>query len=370
MFERKKQVLANIDNNQKVSPYLAKKSNRAPVNLTADNDTWVEGFAVVTVSCASNNSTNSKLYMPFSKKQSTQQKEEDKLVVRTWFESQMTGKKLWDEPPSGASNVSYASEEARLMAEKQLQRILRKKEKKRKVKKSKKSRNTEHDEIEKATSLSLLQNDLKQTKAMEKKKKKKSSNEEFDPLNKDKLKKMKKPQKSCHKDEEDVTLALAQALSLSEHEARQKEQEANEVKMLEEAIRLSKEEELLLNEFDEIIRSKQPSCSNSSSCSIQHQQQEDFFSWDDPIQLCLHAEDKIDFNTCSNQAASMSATALSAFSPPNVSNRNFGLDCLDEVMKLPPKPKTSSASTFSYSTSAENDHGWSQRFASPSSTCT
>jgi len=277
-------------------------------------------------------------------------------------------KKVWDEPPSGASNVSYASEEARLMAEKQLQRMLRKKEKKRKAKKSKKSRNTEHDELEKAISLSLMQNDLKQTKAMEKKKK--SSNAESDSLGKDSLNKMKKPQKRCHKEEEDVTLALAQALSLSEHEARQKEQEAKEIKMLQEAIRLSKEEELILNEFDEIIRSKQLSCSNSSSCSIQHQQQEDFFSWDDPIQLCLHAEDKIDYNTCSNQAASMSATALSAFSPPNVSNRNFGLDCLDEVMKLPPKPKTTSASPFPYSTSAESDHGWSQRFASPSSTCT
>lgn len=42
------------------------------------------------------------------------------LTIRSYFESQATGKRVWDEPPSGACNVVYASEGVRQMAEVQM----------------------------------------------------------------------------------------------------------------------------------------------------------------------------------------------------------------------------------------------------------
>jgi len=38
------------------------------------------------------------------------------LTLRSYFQSKSTGQRVWDEPPSGASNVVYASEEVRRMA--------------------------------------------------------------------------------------------------------------------------------------------------------------------------------------------------------------------------------------------------------------
>ena len=45
------------------------------------------------------------------------------LQIRSFFESSNTGKKAWDEPPSGATNIVWASEEARNLAELQLKDV-------------------------------------------------------------------------------------------------------------------------------------------------------------------------------------------------------------------------------------------------------
>lgn len=43
-----------------------------------------------------------------------------RLTIRPYFQSQRTGQRVWDEPPSGASNIVYATLEARRMAHAQL----------------------------------------------------------------------------------------------------------------------------------------------------------------------------------------------------------------------------------------------------------
>eukprot|EP00536_Pseudo-nitzschia_multiseries_P010794 jgi/Psemu1/289290/fgenesh1_pg.342_\ len=45
------------------------------------------------------------------------------LTIRSYFQNQRTGKKVWDEPPSGASNIVPASEEMRRMADIQLSEL-------------------------------------------------------------------------------------------------------------------------------------------------------------------------------------------------------------------------------------------------------
>ena len=46
-----------------------------------------------------------------------------RLTLRPYFQSQNTGERHWDEPPSGASNIIYATSEARRMAEAQLEEM-------------------------------------------------------------------------------------------------------------------------------------------------------------------------------------------------------------------------------------------------------
>jgi len=46
-----------------------------------------------------------------------------RLTIRPHFQSQKTGKREWDEPPSGASNIVYATPEARRMAHAQLEEM-------------------------------------------------------------------------------------------------------------------------------------------------------------------------------------------------------------------------------------------------------
>ena len=43
------------------------------------------------------------------------------IQIRSFFVSTKTGKKIWDEPPSGAEAIEYANEEVRRMAEAQKQ---------------------------------------------------------------------------------------------------------------------------------------------------------------------------------------------------------------------------------------------------------
>ncbi len=65
-------------------------------------DTWVEHLAVVDMLVPSSSRGGEAKY---------------ELQIRSFFESTKTGKKTWDEPPSGAENIEYANEEVRRMAE-------------------------------------------------------------------------------------------------------------------------------------------------------------------------------------------------------------------------------------------------------------
>jgi hypothetical protein len=46
-----------------------------------------------------------------------------RLTLRPYFQSQNTGQRVWDEPPSGASNIVYATVESRKMAQAQLEEM-------------------------------------------------------------------------------------------------------------------------------------------------------------------------------------------------------------------------------------------------------
>jgi hypothetical protein len=46
-----------------------------------------------------------------------------KMIIRSYYSNQRTGERVWDEPPSGASRVMPATEEMRKMAEVQLQEM-------------------------------------------------------------------------------------------------------------------------------------------------------------------------------------------------------------------------------------------------------
>ena len=46
-----------------------------------------------------------------------------RLTIRPYFQSQNTGQRVWDEPPSGASEIIYATSEARRMAQAQLEEM-------------------------------------------------------------------------------------------------------------------------------------------------------------------------------------------------------------------------------------------------------
>lgn len=69
----------------------------APGVAQADGSTWQEYIAVCEV--------------------------QEKLQVRSYFQNLTTGKRVWDEPPSGASNIIPASEEMRRMAALQLDEL-------------------------------------------------------------------------------------------------------------------------------------------------------------------------------------------------------------------------------------------------------
>jgi hypothetical protein len=68
--------------------------------VEADNDQWTEFLTIIDLL---NPRTNSY-----------------ELQIRSFFESKATEKKVWDEPPSGAKNVVWASEEAKKMAQEQM----------------------------------------------------------------------------------------------------------------------------------------------------------------------------------------------------------------------------------------------------------
>jgi len=90
----------------KDSSYTPQQSNRFSSAIESDNDTWAEYLTIVEM-----------LNM------NPRAKSKDKtyqLQIRSFFESKGSGTKVWDEPPSGAKNVVWASEEAKSMAEVQM----------------------------------------------------------------------------------------------------------------------------------------------------------------------------------------------------------------------------------------------------------
>lgn len=90
----------------KDSSFTPQQSSRISITIESDNDTWTEYLAIVEML---NMNPREK------KKNNTYQ-----LQVRSLFESKASGKKVWDEPPSGAKNVTWASDDVKLMAEVQM----------------------------------------------------------------------------------------------------------------------------------------------------------------------------------------------------------------------------------------------------------
>ncbi len=90
----------------KEATFHARQSGRvAATSITTDHDIWVERLAVVD------------MLVPNAYTRTGQAKYE--LQIRSFFESQLSGQKCWDEPPSGAESIQYANDEMRRMAEMQ-----------------------------------------------------------------------------------------------------------------------------------------------------------------------------------------------------------------------------------------------------------
>ena len=127
--------------------FSARRSGRvATTQCVPDNDTWVEALAVCEMAKDSkkiNKNVKSGGLLKKLKSKSNagninsentnsniQQKHEaemamaaQRLALRPYFQSQNTGQRVWDEPPSGASNIIYATTESRKMAQAQLEEM-------------------------------------------------------------------------------------------------------------------------------------------------------------------------------------------------------------------------------------------------------
>ena len=79
--------------------------------IVADGDTWQEMMAVCEPRNYKKNNDGSG----------------PSLVIRSYYQNTRTGKRVWDEPPSGATNIIPASEEMRKMATLQLNELLHEK---------------------------------------------------------------------------------------------------------------------------------------------------------------------------------------------------------------------------------------------------
>lgn len=87
--------------------------------IAGDGDTWQETLAVCEAPSAVN-ATTTKSKGKSSKSSSKSASAPGKLIIRSYFENTRTGKRAWDEPPSGASVILPATQEMRRMAELQL----------------------------------------------------------------------------------------------------------------------------------------------------------------------------------------------------------------------------------------------------------
>ncbi len=78
--------------------------------IEGDGDTWQETLAVCEAPSVKSKNLNMDMNMSTS----------GKLIIRSYFQNIRSGKRVWDEPPSGASMILPATEEMRRMAEVQL----------------------------------------------------------------------------------------------------------------------------------------------------------------------------------------------------------------------------------------------------------
>ena len=135
---------ASGDQIQQIDDFSARRSGRvATGQCVADNDTWVEALAVCEVAKdpkKTNTNVKSGGLLKKLKSKSNMSNNENadsniqqhgaeiamaaqRLTLRPYFQSQNTGQRIWDEPPSGASNIIYATAESRKMAQAQLEEM-------------------------------------------------------------------------------------------------------------------------------------------------------------------------------------------------------------------------------------------------------
>ena len=108
--------------------FAARRSARVSTKKFAegDNDTWHENLAVIenpqasaaaAAAAASSSGRSSGIDSAGNGSANDGTAEAiPQLTLRSYFQSKSTGQRVWDEPPSGASNVVYTSEEVRRMA--------------------------------------------------------------------------------------------------------------------------------------------------------------------------------------------------------------------------------------------------------------
>lgn len=108
--------------------FSARRSARVSTKKFAegDNDTWHENLAVIENPQAAGAATAPSSSGRESNDGGNRNSNNDgnaatdaavpQLTLRSYFQSKSTGQRVWDEPPSGASHVVYASEEVRRMA--------------------------------------------------------------------------------------------------------------------------------------------------------------------------------------------------------------------------------------------------------------
>jgi hypothetical protein len=140
MATKDSETTANSDEAFDARPAVTLKlgKKRTDELIIADGDTWDEYLAVCEKANtrASTNGGGGGALSFFGKKKNTNNKKgstsssssattnnNNNLTIRSYFQNRRTGKKVWDEPPSGASKIVPASEEMRRMADIQLDEL-------------------------------------------------------------------------------------------------------------------------------------------------------------------------------------------------------------------------------------------------------
>lgn len=144
---------SSISSPTSVDEYTSRRSSRVAADrYVADEDNWVEALAVCesapTVEKKKKKSSAGGLFRKFKSSTSSSSAQNtvkddtiidsrtggddddddiaaasQRLTIRPYFQSQRTGQRVWDEPPSGASTIVYATPEARRMAHAQLEEM-------------------------------------------------------------------------------------------------------------------------------------------------------------------------------------------------------------------------------------------------------